>query len=229
VIDSRITVYQDLIQGSDEWTACRKGMLTASEMHHIITPTGKPAKNEKMRAHAYELLAQRITGHVEPSYYNDDMLRGQDDEIDARTLYSERYAQVVECGFIVRDFGDFKIGYSPDGLVGDDGAIEVKGRRQKLQVQTIINGEPPAENMMQVQTGLLVSGRAWVDFLSYSGGLPMAVYRVLPDETTHAAILDAAAAFEQFIGESGDRFLNQVATRQFYPTARRVVQEMIMY
>ena len=75
-----VTVHRDVEQGTDEWLALRCGLLTASEVHNIITPTGKPAKNEKMRSHAYDLLAQRITGYVDPRYISDDMLRGYDDE-----------------------------------------------------------------------------------------------------------------------------------------------------
>lgn len=194
-----ITHYPDLLQISEEWFAARCGMLTASEMKHIITPTGTPAKNEKMRAHAYELLAQRLTKYVEPAYVSDDMLRGHEDEIDARLLYSQKYAPVQEMGFIVRDFGDFKIGYSPDGMVGDDGLIEIKSRRQKLQIETICYAGVPREHMVQLQTGLLVSGREWVDYVSYSGGLPMAVYRVDADDAMQAAILAAAEVFEDFI------------------------------
>ena len=100
-----ITHYPDLLQISEAWFEARRGMLTASGMKHIITPTGKPAKNEKARAHAYELLAQRLTGYVEPAYVSDDMLRGHEDEIEARLLYSQKYAPVQEMGFIVRDFG----------------------------------------------------------------------------------------------------------------------------
>ncbi|MBK8200645.1 MAG: YqaJ viral recombinase family protein [Acidobacteria bacterium] len=223
-----ITHYPDLLQISEEWFAARCGMLTASEMKHIITPTGKPAKNEKMRAHAYELLAQRLTGYVEPAYVSDDMLRGHEDEIDARLLYSQKYAPVQEMGFIVRDFGDFKIGYSPDGLVGDDGLIEIKSRRQKLQVQTIVDGEVPGEHDAQIQTGLLVSGRKWCDYVSYSAGLPMAVFRVEADEDMQAAILAAAEAFEDFIDCATSLYHGEVRSRRFHPTARKTETEMVI-
>lgn len=223
-----VTIHRDVEQGGEEWLALRCGMLTASEMHHIITPSGKPAKNEKMRAHAYDLLAQRITGYVDPRYVSDDMLRGKDDELDARWLYSEKYAPVEEVGFIVRDFGNFKLGYSPDGLVGGDGLIECKGRRPKIQIETIVNGGPPSENMIQVQTGLLVTGREWCDYLSYSGGLPMGVFRVGIDERLQDAILEAAHAFEAFISEAEVMFRNQVSVRRFHTTERRVEQEMIV-
>ncbi len=223
-----LTVYRDMLQGSEDWFAARLGMLTASEVAHIITPTGTPAKNEKMRAHAYELLAQRITGHIEPRYISDDMLRGHDDEVDARVLYSHRYAPVAVCGFMVREFDGFRIGYSPDGLVGEDGVIEVKGRRAKLQIATIIEDAMPPEHAVQVQTGLLVSGRSWCDFLSYSGGMPMAVYRVDADAAMQGAIIAAAVAFEEFIAAAKDRYLAQIRCRSFCPTERRIEQEMMV-
>lgn len=221
-----IRYHADLIQGSDEWLAARRGILTASEMKLIITPTLKPASNDKERSHLFELLAQRITGHVEPSYISDDMLRGQEDEIEARALYAEHYAPVQEMGFITNDTWGFTIGYSPDGLVGDDGLIECKSRRQRFQVETILSGTMPADYLIQVQTGMLVTGRKWCDFISYSGGLPMAVIRVPADPAIQAAILDAAEAFE-------DRLLMKLAAYReasagLIPTTRRVELEMMV-
>src|SRR3546814_11524267 len=107
-------------------------------MKLIVTPTLKAANNDKTRTHLYELLAQRVTGYVEPHYISDDMLRGMDDEIIARDEYTKHHAPVEQTGFITNDKWGFTIGYSPDGLVGDDGLIECKSRRQKYQVQTII-------------------------------------------------------------------------------------------
>ena len=97
----------------------------------------------------YELLAQRITGYVEPSYVSDDMLRGKDEEIDARAAYAEKYAPVREVGFVTNDRWGFAIGYSPDGLVGEDGQIEAKSRRQKFQIQTIIDGVMDSDFVIQ--------------------------------------------------------------------------------
>lgn len=219
-----IRYHADLIQGSDEWLEARRGILTASEMKLIITPTLKPASNDKERSHLFELLAQRITGHVEPAYVSDDMLRGQEDEIEARALYAEHYAPVQEMGFITNDEWGFTIGYSPDGLVGDDGGIEIKSRRQRHQIETILNGTMPADYLIQVQTGMLVTGRKWCDFISYSGGLPMAVIRVAADPAIQAAILDAAEAFE-------DRLITRLAAYReasagLIPTERKIEVEM---
>ena len=226
-----ITIYKELMQGTDEWLEARRGILTASEMKHIITPSKLGvADNDKARAHLYELLAQRISGFVEAKYISDDMLRGEDDEIRARDLYSEKYAEVDEVGFITNDKWGVKIGYSPDGLVGDDGLIEVKSRLQKFQIQTILSGSMPEEYMLQVQTGLLVSERAWCDFISYCGGLPMVVIRVYPDERVQNAIVDVARGFETQLLENlaayNERLLDK--DNRLTPTERIIEEEIII-
>lgn len=223
--------HHDFDQGSPEWHAARCGILTASEMKHIITPTLKIASNDKERAHLYELLGQRITGHVEPAYISDDMVRGQYDEGTARDLYANAYAAVEQVGFITNDKWGFTIGYSPDGLVGANGSIEVKSRRQKLQVQSIIEDVSaygiPSEYMIQVQTGLLVTERKWCDFISYSGGLPMTTVCVPPDREMQEAIVAAAAAFEKRIQEKRRIYDATLArTRRAIPTERTIEQEM---
>lgn len=224
-----ITYHRGLVQGSDEWLAARTGLLTASEMKLIITPTLKIADNEKTKAHVWELLAQRLTRYVEPHYISDDMLRGMQDEIDARTLYAEKYAPVEEVGFITNDIWGFTIGYSPDGLVGDDGAIECKGRRQRFQIETIASGEMPSDYLMQVQTGLLVTGRKWLDFVSYSGGLPMVTIRIYPDPVVQNAIIAAATAFEAKLAEQLAAFHAAMSSKaRLIQTERRIEQSMFV-
>lgn len=220
------TYHTDLLQGSDEWLAARLGILTASEVKLILTPTLKVANNDKTRAHVWELAAQRITQYIEPSYIGDDMLRGWDDEIRARDLYSEKYAPVHEVGFVTDDRFGFTIGYSPDGLVGDDGLIECKSRRQKYQIQTISDDKVPDEYMLQLQTGLLVTGRKWIDFISYSGGLPMYVTRVLPDAAIQAAIVEAATEFEAKVVQAVQSYHDNVKAHGYHATDRVVVEEM---
>lgn len=244
-----IKYHNDLIQGSDEWLAARCGLLTASEMHLIVTPPPKPetrvkkngepykqremtpTENEKCRTHLYELMAQRITNYVEPHYVGDDMLRGKDDEIQARILYADRYAPVEDVGFITNDRWGFTIGYSPDGLVGDDGLIECKSRRQKYQIRTylecVVEDQAPEEYVLQMQTGLLVTGRKWCDFVSYSGGLHMVTIRVFPDPVVQKAIIDAAAAFEDRMAVAMAKYHQVIASpARLIPTERTVELEM---
>lgn len=176
-------VFPDLIQGTDEWNDQRRGMVTASAVGQLLTAnTVKPASNDYSRSLTALLTAERITGHTEPTYMNDDMLRGVEDEPRAVDKYSEHYAPVTTTGFMVRTEDWGKLGFSPDGLVGDDGLIEVKSRRQKKQLTTILSGQVPAENMAQLQSGLLVSGRDWIDYVSFCGGMPLYVKRVYPEQ-----------------------------------------------
>lgn len=155
--------------------------------------------SETSRALIATLAAERITNHVEPIHASRDMERGTLDEPYAREIYSEHYATVDEIGFIVRedDGWGFKLGYSPDGLVGDDGLIEIKSRNQKKHLQTILANEVPAENMAQCQAGLFISGREWIDYVSYCGGMRLWTKRVEPDDKWQAAIIDAAKGVEE--------------------------------
>lgn len=220
-----ITYHPEVEQGSDAWHAMRCGLLTASEVKLILTPTLKVANNDKTRAHVWELAAQRISGYTEPSYIGDDMIRGWEDEAYAVDLYSEKYAPVAQTGFVTSDQWGFTIGYSPDGLVGDDGLIEIKSRRQKFQIQTIATDEVPLEYMLQIQTGLLVTGRAWLDFISYSGGLPMFTKRVWPDPDMQSAIVDAATEFE---GNVQDAVASYRANAARFPMTERRVEAPIL-
>jgi len=198
-------IFKELEQGTDEWIAERCGILTASVLGQLITAkTLKIAANDTSRALIATLAAERITGHVELINPTRDMERGTLDEPYAREVYNSHYAEVEEIGFMVRkdDGWGFKLGYSPDGLVGDNGLIEIKSRNQKKQLQTILADEVPAENMAQLQTGLFVSGREWIDYNSYCGGMPMWTKRVEPDEKWFDAILTAASEAEELIQAS---------------------------
>lgn len=227
-----ITYHPEITQGSEEWHAARCGLLTASEMKLIITPTLKIASNDKERSHLYELLAQRITHYVEPSYISDSMLRGIDDEIEAVNVYGKNYAPVRLTGFVTNDKWGFTIGYSPDGLVGDDGQVECKSRKQALQIKTICEyaliGAIDPDFMIQVQTGLLVTERKWCDLISYSGGLPMSTVRVFPLPKIQDAIINAAKAFEQRLFESRALYETALVTEaRLIPTVRKIYEEMV--
>ena len=227
-----IKYHANVTQGSEEWLAMRCGLLTASEMKLIVTPTLKAASNDKERQHMYELLAQRITGYVEPRYISDDMLRGMEDEIEARIQYGKHYAPVTECGFITNDKWGFTIGYSPDALVGDDGLLECKSRNQKHQIRTLceyVSADTiDPDYMIQVQTGLMVSERKWIDLVSYCGGLPMATVRVFPDADIQGAIIKASSAFEERLNDAHGKYTELFKRKsRLIQTKRRIIEEMI--
>lgn len=224
-----IKYHNNLMQGSDAWFAARRGLLTASEMKHIITPAKlQYATNDKERSHLYELAAQRIGGYVEPHYVNDDMLRGQADEIYARDTYRLNFAPVTECGFITNDKWGFTLGYSPDGLVGNDGLIEAKSPRQKSHLTTILSQEMPSEYMIQIQTGMLVSERPWCDFISYCGGWVMVTIRINADPVIQDAIVAAATIFHEKLEGVMALYRERLADKslKLIPTIRRLEQEI---
>lgn len=191
-----LTIYEDLEQGTPEWLQARCGIVTASVVGKLLTSTGKVANNDTSRNITQSLIAERITGRVEHTHPNRDMRRGTRLEPYARDLYAEHYAPVTEVGFMRLDAVDgWALGYSPDGLVGDNGLLEIKSRSPRIQIGTIMSDRVPGANMAQLQAGLLVSGRDWIDYCSYSPGLPLYVKRVHPDRAWFAAIAEAVDTF----------------------------------
>lgn len=217
---SEVKYYSEVEQGSDLWHMLRCGILTASEVKNILTPTLRKANNDKSKLFFCELLAQRITNYVEPQYINDDMLRGHQDEIYAKEIYNEKYGKLSECGFITNSKWGFTLGYSPDGLVGEEGLVEIKSRCQKYQIQSILNDEVPEEHIMQLQTGMLVSERDWIDYISYCGGLPMYVKRVYADKGVQKLIIEAVTEFESNLKQALEDW--KAKSYGLVPTERRV-------
>lgn len=161
------------------------------------------AMTDTAQAAILRLAAERISNHVEETFTTWDMQRGHDDEPKARDEYEQRHDVTVdEIGFMTRTIDGVTIGYSPDGLVADDGLIECKSRRQATQLAHWINGDEPsvpAENMAQLQTGLLVSGRDWIDYLGFAEGWPTLEIRVYPEAQWAAVITQAARYAEEQI------------------------------
>lgn len=225
--------YHDVLQGSEEWTRARLGLITASEVRFLMTAkTLKAAANDKARQHVWELLAQRITDYVEPHFYGDDMLRGHEDEVEARKLYSKHFSQVEEVGFVTNDKWGFTLGYSPDGLIDDrTAAIECKSRRQKYQVQTIVewflDGTAPDDYLLQCQTGMLVAELQRVELVSFSGGLPMIPMTIWPDDKVQAAIIEVCGEVEAQIAKYRAAYDDALESNPtLLPTERREVQEI---
>ena len=157
----------------------------------------EPASNDNSRSYTALLAAERITGRTHPSFINDDMIRGIDHEPIARDHYANHIGQeVTEIGFMKLELDGIRLGCSPDGLVGDDGMCEIKCPRQHTHMQTVVSGGVPAEYIPQLQCALLVSGRKWIDFVSFVGGMRLYVRRVYPDAKWQTAILAAVRKFE---------------------------------
>ena len=194
-----LTIYDALEQGTPEWLEARAGIVTASTIGQLITAkTVKPAMNDRSRGLCQTLIAERITGHVEPVSPNRMMVRGTLLEPEARRIYAAQTGQDVdEVGFARLDTDTYTLGSSPDGLVSDDGGIEIKSPSAKVHVATVLSGAIPDYNRAQVQAFLHATGREWCDFISYYPGEPLCIIRDYPDPQWQAAIVSAAEQFEE--------------------------------
>lgn len=206
-------VYTDFEQGSLQWYQARLGIVTSSEVENLLTPA-KLEPSKSAIGLINRLASERIRGIPEPGFVSADMERGKLDEVSAREIYCEHFAPVEQVGFIKATIDGVEIGFSPDGLVGDDGFIECKSRAPKFQVQTIISGEMPRDYWLQIQTGLLVSGRKWCDFISYSDGMHLFVDRIMPCETTQGKILEAVVRFYDELETAIDAYWAEVKRRK---------------
>ena len=194
-----LTIYEHLEQGTPEWLEARAGILTASTIGQLITAkTIKPAMNDRSRGLCQALIAERITGHVEPVHPNRAMTRGTLLEPEARRIYAAQTGQDVdEVGFARLDTDTYTLGSSPDGLVGETGGIEIKSPSAKVHVATVLSCAIPDYNRAQVQAFLHVTGREWCDFISYYPGEPLFIIRDYPDQRWQKAIASAAEQFEE--------------------------------
>jgi putative phage-type endonuclease len=221
-----LTEFPKVEQGSEQWHDLRRGIVTASVVGKLLTPTLKVADNDTSRALTATLVAERLTGWTEDTPMTSDMWRGVDSEPIARDIYSGHYSQAEETGFLRLDEDGWTLGFSPDGLVGTDGLLEIKAPRAKTHLRTILADEVPAYYMPQLMAGLLVSGRDWIDFCSYVGGMPLYTKRVYPDPEWFEAIRAACVQFEKkataLMADYYDRVKNLPATD------RRVELEMVI-
>jgi len=214
---NNLTIYEELEQGTDEWIAARCGILTASQVGKLITATGKVADNETSRGLTETLVAERLTGHVDLIHPTFEMQRGSLDESYARDLYREQHAPVEEIGLATNTFNGHTLGASPDGLVSDNGGLEIKSPKAKIHLRTILAGEVPTEHLPQIQACMLVLERDWWDFESYAGGWPIYVKRVYADKQWQTVILEALDRFEENAARMIDAYKTAVGDAPVAP------------
>ena len=171
----------DCEQGSQAWIEARLGIPTASQFSRIVTPTGRLSTSRDK--YIAELLAEYFLGEPVAEFGGTEaMERGKLLEPDARSYYGfHRDEDPQTVGFIY--FDETKtVGCSPDGLVGEDGLLELKCPAAGTHLLWLARGECPREHVPQVQGQLWVTRRKWCDFVSYFPSLPPFIIRVQADE-----------------------------------------------
>jgi putative phage-type endonuclease len=157
-------------QRSPEWYAARLGRATASRFYDILARTRSGYASTRMNYRA-ELVIERLTGQSVETYQNAAMVWGTDTEPLARTTYMLTTGNfATECGFFAHN--EIAAGASPDGLIEDDGTIEIKSPNPATHLETLHLGSIPARYVPQVQGQLWITGRKWCDFISFDPRLP---------------------------------------------------------
>jgi putative phage-type endonuclease len=176
----------DIEQRSEAWHAARAGRVTGTRFKSLMAKE----TTQTYRDLAYDLAAEIITGKTEEGYVSEAMQNGIDTEPIARAEYIATVGvDVVEAGFVILGEGakyyDW-IGVSPDGLIGEDGLLEIKCPLPKTHLKYIDAGRLPAEYRYQAQGQLFVTGRAYCDFMSFVEGMQPFILRVYPDNELFA-------------------------------------------
>ena len=188
-------------QGTPEWHQMRLGKVTASRVADILaqTRTGPSASRQN---YLIELALQRSTGTIEPSYTNAAMEWGTQTEPQARVAYEVETGNFVDQVAFIDHPTIANFGCSPDGLVGNDGAIEIKSPNSSTHWEYFKSKKPPQKYVIQMQTQLCVTGRKWCDFVSFDPRMPsrsqLLIVRVDRDE---AFIAEIEEKVKQFLSE----------------------------
>jgi putative phage-type endonuclease len=163
-------------EANPDWLALRAGKFSGSEFH-IMLGNGETKR---------KLILEKATEHIigkpcnKTRFQTADMLRGIELESTARLLYCEEtFNEVVEVGFVEKD--EFS-GASPDGLVGDDGLIEIKCPTDTIFVEQSVSGKIKSEYYTQIQYALYITGREWCDYVAYNENFPLLIRRYERDE-----------------------------------------------
>lgn len=189
-------------QRSSEWFAARLGKVTASKVASILAKKDSATRADYLT----DLVLERLTGKQQEFYQNESMQWGTETEPQARMAYEAFKGVLVdEKGFIdhptIANFG-----CSPDGLVGEEGLIEIKCMMSKNHLSTLLSGKAPTKYIPQMQTQMAVMNRQWCDFVSFDPRLPedlqLFVVRVNRDNEYIAKLEEEVVVFLDEVNET---------------------------
>lgn len=182
----------DCIQGTPEWFRARAGIPTASEFSTVMASGRGGAESKTRKTYMLKLAGEILTGEPMDSYSNHHMERGKVMEDEARELYVFiNDVEPVRVGFIKNG----NKGCSPDSLIGEKGALEIKTALPHIQIETLLKDEFPPEHKAQCQGVLWVSEREWIDIVVYWPKLPPFIKRAYRDDVYIKTMETAVNAF----------------------------------
>lgn len=176
-------IVKDIEQLSGEWYAARAGVPSSSCFDKIVTSKGERSKSHK--GYMYTLAGETIIKEKAPTYQSRKMVEAMEMEDEARSKYEYLYDCDVEQVALCYKNKSKLFSCSPDGLIGNDGGIEIKCPNLNTHVGYMLGGKLPTDYIQQVQGTLFITGREWWDFVSYYPGMPLFRVRVDPDKEFH--------------------------------------------
>jgi putative phage-type endonuclease len=199
--EDRVAVYGGIEQGSEEWLKIRLGKVTASGVADVLAKT-KTGVSASRGNYLIKLAIQRVTGIVEESYTNDAMQWGIDNEAQARVAYEVASGNFVDQIAFVDHPAIQWFGASPDGLVNDDGLVEIKCPNSATHWSYIKDDGPPNKYYIQMQAQMACTGRSWCDFVSFDPRMPersrLFIKRVMREDDY---IAEMEAEIKKFLDE----------------------------
>ena len=180
-----MNIIESCEQGSEEWLSLRLGKITASRVKDVLTKGRGTSPSKTAESYMMELIAEMLTGNSKPFFENDAMRWGTETEPQARAMYAVNndFVDVKEVAFVEHNE---QIGISPDGLIGDDGLLEIKCPNTTTQLKRALSDDYSSDYKAQIQMQLWVTEREWCDFLSFDPRLDCSAgylqQRVMRDE-----------------------------------------------
>lgn len=159
-------------QGSAEWLYERCGKVTASRFRDVLAKLKNGAPAKAREDYLWEVVIERITGNPTDHFTNAAMLWGIENELAARMSYEGKTGAMVEAAGLIPHATLENVAGSPDGLIGEDGGLEIKCPfNSSIHLRTVLDGMPQ-EHYPQIQGLMWITGRAWWDFVSFDPRLP---------------------------------------------------------
>ena len=194
-------ITHNIEQRSDEWLQLKAGKMSGSRVGKIITKSGKPT--DAFRSMVMELAAERLTGRMVETPISYAMQQGIDLEPDAIEIYANHAKADVK---FVGGFEFDNMWYSPDGVIGEKGLLEVKCPLPKQHLSNLLQnkGEVDSKYMAQLQFGLWITGREWIDFVSFNPDFPdhfaIKITTVTVDKAYREKMVKMLGMFEGMVG-----------------------------
>lgn len=191
-----------ITQGTPEWHAARLGKVTASKMADVMSKGRGNAPSATRANYRAQLVVERLTGNPTEGFSNSAMQWGTETEPQARAMYTlETGNGVSEVGFVDHP----RIGWagaSPDGLIADNGLVEIKCPNSATHIATLRGAEIDGKYIKQMQWQMACTGRAWCDFVSFDPRLPDAMQlHIRRVDRDAALIVEMEAAVAEFLAE----------------------------